>query len=114
MIGQRDYLRAKANKTGSNLLKQAYNHIKNRVNYKLFTLRKNKYSYKTEENKGNLKGTWNILKQAIGQGNKSVNIDKIVSNGSDISDGGDIARVSRVDRLRGDTCPYVCPQIGLN
>ena len=28
MIRQRDYLRAKANKTGSNLLRQAYNHIK--------------------------------------------------------------------------------------
>ena len=23
-------------------------------------------------------------------------------------------KVARVDRLRGDTCPYVCPQIGLN
>ena len=35
-----------------------------------------------------------ILKQAIGQGNnKSVNTDTIVSTGSDISDGGDIARV---------------------
>ena len=22
--------------------------------------------------------------------------------------------VPRVDRLRGDTCPYVCPQTGLN
>ena len=32
--------RAKANKTGSNLLRQAYNHVKNRVNCKLFTLRK--------------------------------------------------------------------------
>ena len=40
-----------------------------------------------------MKGTWNILKQAIGQGNKSVNIDKIVFNGSDISDSGDIAKV---------------------
>ena len=29
MIRQRDYLRAKANKTGLNLLRQAYNHIKN-------------------------------------------------------------------------------------
>ena len=93
MIRQRDYLRAKANKTGSNLLRQAYNHIKNRVNYKLFTLRKNYYSDKIEENKGNLKGTWKILRQAIGLGNKSVGIDKIVSNGSDTSDSGDIARV---------------------
>ena len=63
------------------------------MNYKLFTLRKNYYSDKIEENKGNLKGTWKILRQAIGQGNKSVSIDKIVSNGSDISDSGDIARV---------------------
>ena len=39
-IRQRDYLRTKANKTGSNLLRQAYNHVKNRVNYKLFTLKK--------------------------------------------------------------------------
>ena len=93
MIRQRDYLRAKANKTGSNLLRQAYNHIKNRVNYKLFTFRKNYCSDKIEENKGNLKGTWKILRQAIGQGNKSVSIDKIVSNGSDISDSGDIVRV---------------------
>ena len=63
------------------------------MNYKLFTLRKNYYSNKIEENKGNLKGTWKILRQAIGQGNKSVSIDKIFSNGSDISDRGDIARV---------------------
>ena len=63
------------------------------MNYKLFTLRKNYYSDKIEENKGNLKGTWKILRQAIGQGNKSVSIDKIFSNGSDISDRGDIARV---------------------
>ena len=28
MIKQRDYLRAKANKNGSNLLRQAYNHVK--------------------------------------------------------------------------------------
>ena len=40
-----------------------------------------------------MKGTWKILKQAIGQGNKSVSINKIVSNGGDISDSGDIARV---------------------
>ena len=32
MIRQRDYLRAKANKTGSNILRQAYNHIRNKVN----------------------------------------------------------------------------------
>ena len=93
MIRQRDYLRAKANKTGSNLLRQAYNHMKSRVNCKIFTFGKNYYSDKIQENKDNLKGTWKILKQATGQGNKSVSIDKIISNGNGISDGGDIARV---------------------
>ena len=41
MIRQRDYLRAKANKTGSNILRQAYCHLKNKVNYTLKQLRKN-------------------------------------------------------------------------
>ena len=81
------------------------------MNYKLFTLRKNYYSDKIEENKGNLKGTWKILKQAIGQGNKSVSIDKIVSNGSYISDGGNIARVCNqhfvsVGKRLDETIPF--------
>ena len=41
LIRQRDYLRAKANKTGSNILRQAFVQIKNKVNYKLALLRKN-------------------------------------------------------------------------
>ena len=63
------------------------------MNHKLFTLFLKITILTIEESKGHLKDTWKILKQAISQGNKSVSIDKIVSNGSDISDGGDIARV---------------------
>ena len=36
MIRQRDYLRAKANKTGSCILRQAYNQIRTKVNQKLY------------------------------------------------------------------------------
>ena len=36
-----DYLRAKANKTGPNILRQAYNHIRNKMNSSLRKLRKN-------------------------------------------------------------------------
>ena len=62
LVRQRDYLGAKANKTGSNTLRQAFVQIKNKVNYKLALLRKNYYSRKIEENKGNLRNTWKILK----------------------------------------------------
>ena len=35
LIRQKDYLRVKANKTGSNILREAFVQIKNRVNYRL-------------------------------------------------------------------------------
>ena len=57
IIRQRDYLRAKANKMGSNILRQAYYHLRNKVNYTLTQLRKNYYTDKIEENKDNLKKT---------------------------------------------------------
>ena len=40
IIRQRDYLRAKANKTGSIILRQGYNHIRNKVNSTLRKIRK--------------------------------------------------------------------------
>ena len=40
IIRQRDYLRAKPNKTGSNILRQAYNHSRNKANSNLRKLRK--------------------------------------------------------------------------
>ena len=68
MIRERDYLRAKANKTGSNILSQAYCHLRNKVNYTLKQLRKNYYTNKIEENKDNLKKTWQVIREAMGQG----------------------------------------------
>ena len=41
MIRQRDYLRAKANKTGSCILRQAYNQMRTKVYQKLYLPRKN-------------------------------------------------------------------------
>ena len=46
LVRQRDHLRAKANKTGSNNLRQAFIQIKNKVNYKLALLGKEYYSRK--------------------------------------------------------------------
>ena len=68
------------------MLRQAFVQIKNKVNYKLAFLRKNYYSRKIEENKGNLRNTWKILKQAMGQGNKTNTLDKIFYNNQEISE----------------------------
>ena len=45
--------------------------------YSLRNLRRDYYTKKIGENKGNLKNTWKILKHAIMKETKNVNIDKI-------------------------------------
>ena len=57
MIRQRDYLRAKANKTGSCVLRRAYNQMRTKVNHELYFLRKNYYANKIEQHKDDLKTT---------------------------------------------------------
>ena len=52
---QRDYLRSKANKTGSKYLRQAYRQLRNKVDYTLRQLKSDYYTKKIEESKGNLK-----------------------------------------------------------
>ena len=86
MIRQRDYLRAKANKTGSNIFRQVYNHILNKVNSTLRKLRKNYYTSRIQINEGNLKNTWKVLKGAIGQNDKTYSVDKIVIDDTNQTD----------------------------
>ena len=93
LIKTRDYLRAKANKTGSEYLQQAFNHTRNKVNKLLSDLQKDYCSKKIEENKDNLKGTWKILKQAMGQEPKSSTIGKVIHKGYEISDKKVIANI---------------------
>ena len=77
LIKTRDYLRTNANKTGSECLRQAFNHTRNKVNKLLSDLQKTYYSKKIEENKNNLKGTWKIFKEAMGQESKHSTIEKL-------------------------------------
>ena len=51
MIRQRDYLRAKANKTGSSVLRQANSQVRAKVSQKLYELRKNYHTSKIEQHK---------------------------------------------------------------
>ena len=85
LIKTRDYLRAKANKTGSEYLRQAFNYTRNKVNKLLSDLKKLLIK-NIEENKDNLKGTWEILKQAMGQESESSTIEKVIYKGCEISD----------------------------
>ena len=86
MIRQRDYLRKKANKTGSNILRQAFQQIKNKVTYTIRKLRAEYYSKTLKKNEGDLKKTWIILKQAMCKDTKTTKIDHININDTIIND----------------------------
>ena len=86
MARQRDFLRKKANQTSSKYLRQAFEHIKERVTYKVRKLRSEHYLKKIKENEGDLKGTWKILKQVMNKGMNQANIQKLLYNGQEIND----------------------------
>ena len=77
---QRDFLRKKANTTGSNYLQQAFQQIKHRVTYTVRKLRSDYYTSKIAEHEGTNKATWRILKQVINRDTKSGDIERICHN----------------------------------
>ena len=86
MIRQRDYLKKIANKTGSLILRQAFQQIKNKVQYRIRKLRADYYSKTMEQNKGNLRKTWKVLKQALNKDVKVTKINQINHEGNTISE----------------------------
>ena len=84
MIRQRDYLRKNANKTGSPILRQAFQQFRNKVTYKIKSLRAEYFSESIETNKDDLRKTWKILKQAMGRDVKATSIDKVKLGDDDI------------------------------
>ena len=56
------------------------------MNYTLKQLRKNYYTNKIEENKDNFKKTWQILREAMGQGGKISSVDKVIVDGITVID----------------------------
>ena len=91
LIRQRDYLRGKANKTGSHILRQAFKHMKMKVNYAIRDARRKYYIKKIDENEGNLKQTWKVLNHAMNRKCKTSNIGKLCIEKREICDPGDIA-----------------------
>ena len=78
MIRQRDYLKAKAVKTRSKYLFQAFRQIRSRVFSSLKQLRNNYYTKKLKETKKDMKKTWKILKSAMNQPTKVNPVEKLV------------------------------------
>ena len=94
LIRQRDYLRAKANKTGSEHIRQVFNYLRSMVNYKLNHAKRNYYTCKIEQHKDNLKLTWKVLKHAIGEGGSSISAIENLELGDDIiSDSKQISEI---------------------
>ena len=56
------------------------------MNCTLKQLRKNYDTNKIVENKDNLKKTWQILREAMGQGGKISSIDKLIVDGMTVTD----------------------------
>ena len=56
------------------------------MNYTLKQLRKSYYTNKIEENKDNLKKTWQILREAMGQGGKISSVVKVIVDGITVTD----------------------------
>ena len=65
MMYQRDYLKSKAYKTESRYLRQAYQHLRNKVCYSLRNLKLDYYTKKIQEASGNIKNTWKVLKNLL-------------------------------------------------
>ena len=56
------------------------------MNSTLRKLRQNYYTNRIQINEGNLKNTWKVLKEAIGQNDKTCSMDKIVADDTNQTD----------------------------
>ena len=85
LIRTRDYLKTKAVKTGSSFIRQAFIQLRDRVYGLLQKSRHDCYTKRINENKGNIKNTWKILKHAIGIENKDSTVEILNSEGQQVS-----------------------------
>ena len=79
-------MRGKANKTGPDILRQAFHQIRNKVTYVIRKARSEYFTKKFAESNGDLKKTWQTLKQAMNREDKSNAIDKLNVNSNEIND----------------------------
>ena len=94
-IRLRDYLRTKANKSGSEYIRQALIHLRSKVSYELYQAKRNYYTRKIEQHRDNLKLTFKVLKHAFGVGVSTTisAIDRLELDDDIISDSRKISEI---------------------
>ena len=91
MMRQRDYLGGKASRTGSKYLRQAFQHLCNKVDYTLRKLKSDYYTEKIYDNKDNIRNMWKGLKRVINRKGKCNLVDKITANNIEINNKQEIS-----------------------
>ena len=88
VMRKRDYLRGKASKTGSKYLQQAFQHLCRLYSEKTEVCLLHK---KIEDNKGNLRNMWKVLKRVINRKGKCNLVHKITVNNTEINNKQEIS-----------------------
>ena len=86
LIRGRDKLKKAALKSKSQLLMSSYRHIRNKINKQNSELKRQYFSERLVQAKGNMKESWKIIKQVINKRSKSTNIDLLKDSGREIVD----------------------------
>ena len=84
LIRSRDKLKKAAVKSKSQLLMSSYRQIRNKINKQNFELKRQYFSERLAQAKGNMKESWKTINQVVNKRSKSTNIDLLKGPGREI------------------------------
>ena len=84
LIRSRDKLKKAAVKSKSLLLMSSYRHIRNKINKQNSELKRQYFSERLAQAKGNMKESWKTINQVLNKRSKSTNIDLLKGPGGEI------------------------------
>ena len=84
LIRSRDKLKKAAVKSKSLVLMSSYRHIRNKINKQTSELKRQYFSERLAQAKGNMKESWKTINQVVNRRSKSTNIDLLKGPGGEI------------------------------
>ena len=84
LIRSRDKLKKAAVKSKSQLLMSSYRQVRNKINKQNFELKRQYFSERLAQAKGNMKESWKTINQVVNKRSKSTNIDLLKGPGREI------------------------------
>ena len=87
----RDRLRKSAVKAGSEILMTAYRHVRNFVNKRNKTLKRQYFSEKIRSSEGDMKETWMTINQLVNKRSKTTNVSSLQQDNKIITSSDEIA-----------------------